>query len=246
MTLQTIKLESSGLRGVLGLLTSMLSFTVDMDTQNGLGLIPKVAIDVFVQSWRWAEPSIVSQDGGGDNSCMMTATDGATANVPPDFSEHLFVWAVGILGIIDKMSAMSEHMMNSLMCIDRIRLSFAALCSILNHSHVRERIRRTCIENREQLCDSAFRSEVPLAVRWRWSSVQLCFSAWRKATTCLIAHWRLHKYVADKAENADMGNEDTPAAEAEDAQKQHVEMLVMLRRADEAIRDPKFWMLLYC
>ena len=57
------------------------------------------------------------------------------------------------------------------MCMERIRLRFTALCSILNQSDVRKRIRGACFKNHEQLSDTAFHSEVPLLVRWRWNSV---------------------------------------------------------------------------
>ena len=57
-----------------------------------------------MQSLRRGQPNIVSEDGGGDNSCMMAAMDSAPADVPPEFSDNLFVWAVVILGIMHMMS----------------------------------------------------------------------------------------------------------------------------------------------
>ena len=90
----------------------MSNFTVDMGTEKGLCVTPKIPIELFVQSWRWAQPNTVSEDGGGDNSCVMAAMDSATADVPPEFSENLFVWAVVILGIMHMMSTVSDHMMN--------------------------------------------------------------------------------------------------------------------------------------
>ena len=41
-------------------------------------------------------------------------------------------------------------------------------------------------------------------------------------------------------EDADIGSEVAPA-ETDDASKQRVDMLVEVRRAYDAIRDPKFW-----
>ena len=58
---------------------------------------------------------------------------------------------------------------------------------------------------------------------------------------CLIAIWSLQEYLADAAEDANIGNDDAPAG-AEDDPKQRDEMLVELRRADEATRDPKCWL----
>ena len=75
--LHTIWLDSPGLRGVLGFFTSMSSFTIVMGTVNGSG-------------FRWAQPNIVSEDGDGDNSCVM-AMDSAIADVLREFNEDLFV-----------------------------------------------------------------------------------------------------------------------------------------------------------
>ena len=130
----TIGLESPGLREVLGFLTCLSSFTVDIGTEKGLGLFRKIPIEFLVQSWRLAQPNIVSVDGDGDNSCMMAAMDSGTANVPPEFSEKLFAWPLVTPGIVHMMSTVSDHMMNSLLCVERIRLRFTALCSILSQS----------------------------------------------------------------------------------------------------------------
>ena len=108
-----------------------------------------------------------------------------TADVTATFTSHA----------TDKMSTMRGHEMFS-----------TALCSILDQSDVHRRIRRTCFKNHEKLLADTFHSEVPLLVRWRWSSIQLCLSALRKVNRCLIAHWSLQKFLAGSAEDADIGN----------------------------------------
>ena len=121
----------------------------------------------------------------------------------------------------------SDHIMNSLMCMERIRFRFTALCSILNESDVCTRIH------------SAFHSEVPFLVRWRWSSVQRCLSAVRKAHRCLIARLSLQKYAGWL-----VGGRRHWKRGCARRGRGRVDMLVEVSRADEAIRDAKFGHLL--
>ena len=66
-------------------------------------------------------------------------------------------------------------------------------------------------------------------------SFQRFISVLRQVKRCLIARWSLQKYLAGSVETR------VRSAEAVDAPKQRVDLLVEVKRADEATRCPKFW-----
>ena len=241
-TLHTVGLESSGLPAIVGWLTSVGSITVDMGTEGGLGLLPKVPLSMITQSWRWQAREVPLADGGGDDNFDMPLDEENCGDVSKDFSENIFTRAIVIPGIMHLMHNTSFFVMSKLQCLGKIRVQLQALCAVLNQSNILQRIRRTCFSGREALFDRIFHSIVPLLVRWRWGSIQMCLSRLLEVRKPLCKFWSLAKYLAGSVMDEDLTRDAAGLEGKEGGDKgDRAAYLTQLKHANDAIQDEFFW-----
>ena len=237
-TLHTVGLEAPGLRGVLGWLNSVSSLTVDMGTEVGLGLLPAVPLHMVTQSWRWASKLVMLGDVGGQEGEHLPSADAGVAGLQAcRLQDNLFAWAVVIPGCMHLMNTTSAFVMSRLTALEGIKVRFQAICSILHSSNVLQRLRRTCFSGHEVLFDFVFAAAVPLAIHWRWGSIQACLTRLLEVRHSLRRFWSIEVYL----QGSDRDEEMEEHSCEDDRQKARAEMREHLKLADEAIKDDYFW-----
>lgn len=248
--LHSVSLETSDIDSLIGWIATLGAFTVDMGTEKGIGLMPKVPISQVLQSWRFSSPLIMEDVGGGDGHGALDG-DGADNAIHGSgcMEDNFFEWAVVIPGMMHVLHNLSENLMANLQVWKHIDKRLHAASRVLSSHNNLVRLKRTCFEGMDDLFHQYF-SIVPQLVEWRWGSIIRTLRALLAMQAPLRARWNLHMYARGSGDARPLDLEPSAAAAAageegnEEASKQQQERMAMaqdLKLADTAFRDPNFW-----
>ena len=87
------------------------------------------------------------------------------------------------------------------------------------------------------LFDFVFAADVPLAIHWRWGSIQVCLTRLLEVRHSLRRFWSIEVYLQGSDRDEEMEEHSCD----DDRQKARAEMREHLKLADEAIKDDYFW-----
>ena len=236
--LHSISLESVSVEALDGWTCTVGSFTVDMGTEVGMGLLPSIPTEQVLQSWRYTSPLVLEDVGGGVP---------IVADIPAPRVEacaaNFFPYAVVIPGVMHLFHNLRGALLQSLTSwkegVEKRLKSVARWLSSWNNL---VRLKRTCFVGMEFMFDKQFKC-VPLFIEWKWGSICRTLSALLPLRAALQINWSYQKYIQGGAHQPAM---DAPADRGDDhgpdqAASKKDELLQDLQTADGAIADDSFW-----
>ena len=241
--LHSISLETSSLFSLAGWTSTIGSFTVDMGTEKGMGLLPSIPLSKVLQSWRFSPSLLMLDEGGGHDHDTDHHVDNPRHR-PEVLAGNFFGWAVVIPGVMHIFHNLRGSLLSNLDLWTLIEKKLSSLSRFLNSKNNMVRLKRTCFTGLEALADKLFDKKVPTWIEWRWGSIAETLDALLPLQAALQANWSYQKYVRGGTQdgNLDTDDGDDPDRAVDPNVEHRKQFLKDLQVADEAIRDPSFWM----